>query len=99
MRYTLTVDQTGIERHWFRRRAIAASDVRRVHMYVDANGLDCLVIRGARFRMLHVTPDELREPEVGRGVSALVSAVRNTAQVDDDVDRYLSRFTAPPLAA
>jgi hypothetical protein len=92
VRYVVAVDESGIERRWLRRRHIAAADVRRVHVYVDANGLDCLVVRGGHLRLVHLSPDELRDSGVRTGALALIDAVRQFARVEDDVEDYVASF-------
>ena len=88
----LTIDEHGVTRRGWRETVIPATDVRNIHVFADADGTDCLVVRGKRLRLLPILRDDLASPAVRAGARALVEAVRNTATVDPEVDRYLAAF-------
>jgi hypothetical protein len=90
MRHDVAVSPGGISRVWIRRRTIPAEQVRRVHVYVDANGDQGLVVRSALWRFVHVSRTELADPELTAGVRSLIDHVRGRAVVDSDVDRFLA---------
>jgi hypothetical protein len=80
---------TGISLTTLRRRDIAAEQVRRVHLYTDANGEQGIVVRNSLFRFVYIPSDRLTDPQVVAGVRSLVDRVRGRAQVDQQVDTLL----------
>jgi hypothetical protein len=90
MRSSLDVSPHEIVRVGIVRRRVIAREVRRVHLYSDANGEEGLVVRSALFRFVHVSRSELSDPLVSQRVQALVDAVRSQARVDDGVDHFLA---------
>lgn len=80
---------TGISLTTLRRRDIAAEQVRRVHLYTDANGEQGIVVRNSTFRYVYIPSDRLGDPQVIAGVRSLVDRVRGCAQVDHQVDTLL----------
>jgi hypothetical protein len=90
MRQALDISPDEIVREGLLRRRVATSEVRRVHLYSDANGEEGLVVRRALFRFVHVSRSELSDPAVSQRVRALVDAVRQQARVDDGVDHFLA---------
>jgi hypothetical protein len=90
MRHDLHVSPDEIVRTGLRRRSIPADDVRRVHVYIDANGDDSLVVRSALFRFVHISRDELTDPTLTADVRALIDCVRSRAQIDGEVDGFLA---------
>ena len=54
----LMIDEHGITRRGRRATVISAAAVRNIHVFSDADGSDCLVVRGARLRLLPIRRDE-----------------------------------------
>jgi hypothetical protein len=90
MRHDVSVSTSGITRIRFRRRTLPASEIRRVHVYTDADGSPGLVLRSALFRYVFLSSEELHDPSLQAGVRSLVDQVRDHAHVDEDVDRFLA---------
>jgi hypothetical protein len=90
MRQELHVSLDEIARIGVLRRSIPAVEVRRVHVFSDANGDDGIVVRSALFRFVHISRGELADPALTAQVRALVDRVRPQARVDDDVDHFLA---------
>lgn len=80
---------SGISLTTLRRRDIAAEQVRRVHLYTDANGDQGIVVRNSMFRYVYIPSERLADPQVVAGVRSLVDRVRGRAQVDHQVDALL----------
>ncbi len=80
---------SGISLTTLRRRDIAADQVRRVHLYTDANGDQGIVVRNSLFRYVYIPSERLADPQVVAGVRSLVDRVRGRAQVDQQVDTLL----------
>lgn len=80
---------SGISLTTLRRRDIAAEQVRRVHLYIDANGDRGIVVRNSLFRYVYIPSERLSDPQVAAGVRSLVDRVRSRATVDHDVDALL----------
>lgn len=89
----IEVSAAGITRTSRRSRSMPAASIRRIYLYTDANGDDCLVARGSGLRLQFISRRELLEPAVRLGATALIDAVRADAQVDDDVPAYLARLS------
>jgi hypothetical protein len=90
MHATLDVSPAGISRVATRRRDIPLEKVRRVHLFIDANGDDGIVVRSTLFRFVYVSRQELNDLEVRNGLRRLVEQVRSHARVDTDVHRLLT---------
>jgi hypothetical protein len=88
MRQALVASPEGIARG--ARRRIAVHEVRRIHVFTFEDGDTQLVVRGPRFRLVHVSTTELADPAIGQGVRSLVEQVRTRGEVDPGVDRYLA---------
>lgn len=71
-----------------------AASIRRIYVYTDANGDDCLVARGTRLRLQFISRRELLDPTVRLGVTALLDAVAANAQIDATVPVYLDALAA-----
>lgn len=71
-------------------RRIAADDVRRVHVFTDANGEQGIVVRRCFWCFVHVSRAELRDPQLRAQVRSLVDRVRSRAKVDPEVDHFLA---------
>lgn len=80
---------SGISLTTLRRRDIAAEQVRRVHLYTDANGEQGIVVRNSLFRFVYIPSERLSDPSVVAGVRSLVDRVRGRATVDEQVDTLL----------
>lgn len=80
---------TGISLTTLRRRDIAAEQVRRVHLYTDANGDQGIVVRNSLFRYVYIPSERLSDPQVVAGVRLLVDRVRTRATIDHEVDTLL----------
>ncbi len=93
MHATVDVSPTGISRVATRRRVIPVEAVRRVHVFIDANGDDGIVVRSTLFRFVHVSREQLGDPGVRAGLRTLVDQVRTHARVDADVHHLLSNAT------
>ncbi|CAB4362727.1 MAG: hypothetical protein F2681_02540 [Actinobacteria bacterium] len=91
---TLHVTEVGITRASRRSRTLAAASIRRIYLYTDANGDECLVARGPGLRLQFVSLRELADPAIRQGVMALVAAVAGTADVDAVVTTYLASLAA-----
>lgn len=89
-RHGITVSPTGISREAFVRQSIPAGAVRRVHVFIDANGDEGVVVRSALFRFVHVSRRDLADPSLRHGLRQLVEQVRGQAKVDVDVDQFLA---------
>ncbi len=88
MRYDVSADE--IASRGVLGRRIPADQVRRVHLYVDANGDEGIVVRSALWRFVHVSRRDLADPALRDRVMSLVDHVRSRAQVDADVDQFLA---------
>ena len=86
----------GITARGLRVRHLDAPDVRRVHLFVDANGDRGLVIRHGLWRFIHVPAEALRDPALLEGVQALLQSIRDTATIEPQVDELL---TSHPITA
>ena len=91
---TLHVTEVGISRASRRSRTLAAASIRRIYLYSDANGDECVVARGPGLRLQFVSRQELADPSIRQGVMALVEAVAGTADVDPSVTTYLASLAA-----
>ena len=87
---------TGITARGLRVRHLDAPEVRRVHLFVDANGDRGIVLRQGLWRFVHVPAEALREPALLQGVRSLLQSIRDTATVDPQVDEFLAE--APVVA-
>ncbi len=90
MHATVDVSPAGISRVATRRRDIPLQAVRRVHVFIDANGDDGIVVRSTIFRFVYVSREHLADAKVRTGLRRLVEQVRSHAQVDADVHRLLA---------
>jgi len=90
MHATVDVSPAGISRVATRRRDIPLEAVRRVHVFIDANGDDGIVVRSTLFRFVYVSREHLTDAQVLTGLRRLVDQVRSHAQVDADVHRLLA---------
>lgn len=86
----LDITPAGIAVHGRFGRRIEAQDVRRVHVYTDANGEQGIVVRRCLWCFVHVPQDDLRDPRIKAQIRSLVDHVRNRAKVDPEVDRFLA---------
>ncbi|MFZ4720801.1 MAG: hypothetical protein ACOYMR_15350 [Ilumatobacteraceae bacterium] len=86
----LDITPAGIAVHGRFGRRIAVQDVRRVHVYTDANGEQGIVVRRRLWSFVHVPKDDLRDPSIRAQVRSLVDDVRGRAKVDPEVDRFLA---------
>jgi hypothetical protein len=87
---TIRVSPTGISRDAFVRQSIPAEEVRRVHLFIDANGDEGIVVRSALFRFVHMSRRELDDPSLSAGLRSLIERVRGQAKIDDDVEEFLA---------
>jgi len=90
----IIVSAAGITRTCRRTRTMDAASIRRIYVYTDANGDDCLVARGTRLRLQFISRRELLDPTVRLGVTALLDAVAANAQIDATVPVYLDALAA-----
>ena len=84
------VSSTEIARRGFFGRRVRADQVRRVHRYVDESGLEGIVVRRSFCCYVHLSTNDLNDPELRRRLRALVDRVRAFAEVDPDVDLLLA---------
>jgi len=84
------VSSTEIARRGVFGRRVRADQVRRVHRYVDESGVEGIVVRRSFCCYVHLSTNDLKDPELRRRLRALVDRVRAFAQVDPDVDRLLA---------
>ena len=89
------LSSTGATARGLRVRHVDAADVRRVHVFVDANGDTGLVVRQSMWRFVHIPSSALRDPELLAGARALLDAIRATATVDPQVDTFLADDARP----
>lgn len=89
-RASVRVSPAGISRDAFVRQSIPAEQVRRVHLFIDANGDEGVVVRSALFRFVHVSRRELSDPALSTGLRSLIEQVRGQAKIDDDVEEFLA---------
>jgi hypothetical protein len=87
---TVDVSSAGISRVATRRRDIPLAAVRRVHVFIDANGDDGIVVRSTVFRYVFVSRAQLADPNTRSGLRHLVDQVRSFAQVDAGVHHLLA---------
>jgi hypothetical protein len=90
MRHSIDISPDEIVRVGVIRQRVAAREVRRVHLYSDANGDEGVVVRSALFRFVHVSRRELTDPALSSGLRSLIERVRGQAKIDDDVDEFLA---------
>ena len=62
MKVCFDVSPTGVTTRGLRLRCIEAADVRRVHLFTDANGDVGIVVRKSLWRFVHLPADALRDP-------------------------------------
>ncbi len=90
MHVHLAASPAGIVRASVRRRSISADQVRRIHLFTDANGEQSVVVRSTVFRFVNLSREELADPSVSDGLRSLITVVRDRATVDDDVVPFLA---------
>ena len=87
-RYELSA--AGATARGLRVRRVDAADVRRVHVFVDANGDTGLVVRHNLWRFVHIPSSALRDPELLAGARALLDAIRGAATIDAPVEELIA---------
>jgi hypothetical protein len=95
MQARFDITPTGVTARGLRVRHVDAADVRRVHVFVDANGESGLVVRHSLWRFVHIPSEALRDPTLLAGARALLDAVRGSATVDEQVDEFLAGAPSP----
>ena len=80
----------GITALGVRRRCIETAQVRRVHLFIDANGDAGIVVRKNLWHFVHLPAEALQADALRQQVKALVEQVRATARVDAAVDEFLA---------
>lgn len=85
----IAASPTGITARGLRVRHLDGPEVRRVHVFVDANGDRGIVLRQGWWRFVHVPAEALHDPVLLHGVRALLHSIRDTATVDPQVDELL----------
>ncbi len=90
MQVSFDISPAGVTARGLRVRRVEAPQVRRVHVFVDANGESGLVVRNSLWRFVHIPAAALRDPQLLDGARALLDAVRGTATVDPQVDSFLA---------
>jgi hypothetical protein len=95
MQVRFDVSPTGITAHGVRERRVAAQDVRRVHLFVDANGDAGLVVRKSLWHFVYVPAEDLRDPALLGNVRSLLDRIRDAATVDPQVDEFLAGVQPP----
>lgn len=90
MKVCFDVSPTGVTTRGLRLRCIEAADVRRVHLFTDANGEVGIVVRKSLWRFVHLPADALRDPALLTQVQGLLANVRHSATVDPQVDELLA---------
>jgi hypothetical protein len=98
MQVRFDITPTGVTARGLRVRHVDAADVRRVHVFVDANGESGLVVRHSLWRFVHVPAEALRDPALLAGARALLDAVRGSATVDGQVEAFLAAAPSPASA-
>jgi hypothetical protein len=99
MKVCFDVSPTGITTRGLRRRCIETHDIRRIHLFMDANGDQGLVIRKSLVRFVHLPALSLQHPALLDQVRTLVEQVRSTATIDAAVDEFLAETTRSTDAA